>query len=659
MSKPPFQQVEKLFHEALGVPPAERAAFLDAACRESPELRAVVEDLLQHTDAGDETDDFLVSPVADDSALLRLFPTLSLRKSPSPVPAPPPVIVPGYQLLEEIGRGGMGVVYKVRQTSLNRIVALKMLLPGNATPDLLARFRTEAEALARLQHPNIVTIYDIGELDGRPYFTMELVAGPNLARLIDGRPQDVATSARLVEVLARTMDAVHQTGILHRDLKPANILLQIPHAETQRRREEEKKTEAATDASQTKELVGPGLHSSSVLCVSASLREVLFPKITDFGLAKDQAAVGKLTQTGIIMGTPSYMAPEQARKTTERLGPGADIYALGAILYELLTGRPPFQGDTTAETVAQLLFEEPLSPARLRPKLPRDLVTICLKCLEKSPRKRYATALDLAEDLRRFQAGEPIRSRPVGPLERGVRWCRRHPLVAALLLLSAALVMGLVCTVIVYEARLEQEAEAMAELRRRQVVQLQFELALSAEANGDTFLAVLRLTEALRLDAGHADREQEDRARIAAALRHSPRLIDLRPLDGHPLDSHLPADYRRAVTTELPGAVQVRDPATGRTVIPRLRHCGPGTIAAFSGDGTTITVVAPQGLVSVWKLPVGEDDHFSDQQAARPLAELIALAQVLAAGRINEEEHWERLEPQALQAAWKELQGPG
>jgi serine/threonine-protein kinase len=292
------------------------------------------------------------------------------------------ISVPGYEIVGELGRGGMGVVYKARQIGLNRLVALKMVLAGaHAGGEQLARFRIEAEAVARLQHPNIVQVYEIGESDGLPYFSLEFVGGGCLTDKIHRRPQPAREAADLIETLARAMQYAHERGIVHRDLKPANVLL-----------------------------TADGM-----------------PKITDFGLAKRLEGDASQTRTGTILGTPGYMAPEQARGETQNAGPPADVYALGAMLYELLTGRPPFEGATVAQTVLQVARDEPLPPRRLQPRVPRDLETICLKCLQKDPPRRYASAQDLADDLRRFLSDEPIRARPVPSWERLARWCRRNP----------------------------------------------------------------------------------------------------------------------------------------------------------------------------------------------------------------------------------------
>jgi tetratricopeptide (TPR) repeat protein/tRNA A-37 threonylcarbamoyl transferase component Bud32 len=312
--------------------------------------------------------------------------------------------VPGYQILGKLGQGGMGVVYKARHERLNREVALKMILTGtHASAEELARFRAEAEAQARVQHPNIVQIYEVGETAGCPYFALEYVDGQSLHDKLRAGPLSARTAAQLIEILARAVEHAHQRGLVHRDLKPANVLL------------------TANDT----------------------------PKITDFGLAKRLKAEGYLSQSGAIIGTPSYMAPEQTTVGPTGVGPLVDVYALGVILYETLTGRPPFLAETTLDTLLQVRSLDPVPPRRLQPKVPRDLETICLKCLQKDPAKRYASAEALADDLLRFQSGAPIRARPVGGVERLWRWCRRKPAVAGLALaLGAGLTLAIVSLVV-------------------------------------------------------------------------------------------------------------------------------------------------------------------------------------------------------------------
>jgi eukaryotic-like serine/threonine-protein kinase len=309
-----------------------------------------------------------------------------------------------YELLQEIAIGGMGVVYRARHVDLARVVALKMLLAGrHCTVAQLARFHAEAEAVASLDHPNIVPIYEVDQADGTPFLTMKFLDGGNLSAHRDRIGRDPRLAAQTVATLARAVHFAHQHGILHRDLKPANILL---------------------DRDGT-------------------------PYVTDFGIAKrlscgpsDRTEVaGGLTQTGLVLGTPSYMPPEQAAGAVKHLTTAVDVYSLGAILYELLTGRPPFVGETVSQIIQQVVEEEPAPPRTLREQVPRDLETICLKCLEKEPAKRYGSAEDAAKELERYLRSEPIKARPVGPFGRAWRWCRRHPLAAGLIAAAAVMLV--------------------------------------------------------------------------------------------------------------------------------------------------------------------------------------------------------------------------
>jgi serine/threonine protein kinase len=365
-------------------------------------------------------------------------------------------MVPGYEILGELGRGGMGVVYKARQLGLDRDVALKMILTGaHAGPKDLTRFRAEAAAIARLQHPNIVQIYDVGEAGGRPYFVLEYVAGGSLAQYLQGRPQSVRPAARLVETLARAVHAAHLNGVIHRDLKPANVLLQNADCKLQ-----------------GEDFPGP----SAIYHLQTAI-----PKIADFGLAKLAREDAETpdprgpTVTGELLGTPNYMAPEQAMVPRQPVGPAADVYALGAILYELLTGRPPFTGETPLATVLQTLHNDPVSVTSLRPNVPRDLETICLKCLRKEPHHRYGSALEMAEDVQRFLHNEPIQARPATPIENLWRWIRRHPLSAGLLAAGllgpvvALIALSLLSARLVRSSALEsaaQQAELLEEATR-------------------------------------------------------------------------------------------------------------------------------------------------------------------------------------------------
>jgi hypothetical protein len=335
-----------------------------------------------------------------------------------------------YGILRVLGSGGMGVVFAARQERPRRVVALKMLLAGpHAGRQRLARFLTETEVVGRLQHPHIVPVHEVGEHDGRPYFTMEYVDGGSLAQRLAAAPLAPRPAAELAEKLARAVQFAHERAFVHRDLKPANVLL-------------------ATDGT---------------------------PKVADFGLAKQLDTgpddPGARTESGAILGTPGYMAPEQAEGKKD-VGPAADVYALGAILYECLTGRPPFKAATVLETLEQVRSQEPVPISRLQPKVPRDLQTICLKCLEKAPARRYGSAQALADDLGRFLRGEPIRARPVSARERLVKWARRQPALAALLAVSGLSLAALIAGVLVHNARLrvavKQANDSADEAHRQQ-----------------------------------------------------------------------------------------------------------------------------------------------------------------------------------------------
>jgi tRNA A-37 threonylcarbamoyl transferase component Bud32 len=331
-----------------------------------------------------------------------------------------------YELLGELGRGGMGVVYKARQRLLNRLVALKMIRDaGHDRPGQRERFRVEAEAVARLRHPNIVQVYDVGEYQGQPFVALELLEGGSLAERVVGTPQPGRDAAALVAALAGAVEAAHRAGIVRRDLKPANILF-------------------AADGT---------------------------PKVADFGLAKRLEVESGQTRTGDVVGTPSYMAPAQALGAVRAVGPATDVYALGAILYELLTGRPPFKGTSTVDTLHQVVNDDPVPPSRLQPKVARDLETIALKCLAKEPPRRYARAGDLGDDLRHHLGGEPIRARPTPFWERAAKWARRHPTAAALAAVALAGAVGLGAAAERYDAyrrdRLRQADKEFADRREK------------------------------------------------------------------------------------------------------------------------------------------------------------------------------------------------
>jgi eukaryotic-like serine/threonine-protein kinase len=343
----------------------------------------------------DEAADPLLSalrkPVAADSSRTD---SASTTRPDLTAPANWPQL-PGYVIVGLLGCGGMGVVYKARHLKLNRLVALKRFRSGKELH--VARSRIEAESLSRLQHANIVQIYEIVEHGGETYLVLELVGDGHLGALLRGKPQPPRETAAFVETIARAVHHAHTHGVIHRDLKPANILL---------RSKSEKTKERIADFA---------------------------PKIADFGVAKWLSGDSGETQEGDVIGTPTYMSPEQVTSKPDAIGPAADVYSLGVILFEMLTGRVPLLGATAFETLLMVRNEEPVSPRRLAPRLDRDLETICLKCLDKDPARRYAGAADLADDLQRYQVGEPIRARPLGRAERLLRWCRRNPVAAGLL----------------------------------------------------------------------------------------------------------------------------------------------------------------------------------------------------------------------------------
>jgi hypothetical protein len=381
----------------------------------------------------------------------------------------------------------MGVVYKARQVRADRVVALKMILAGDyAGGEDRARFRTEAEAVARLQHANIVQVFEVGEHEGRPYFSMEYVSGGSLdGRLRDG-PLPPREAAALVETLARAVHAAHTRGVVHRDLKPPNVLLD----------------------------------------------EAGHPKIADFGLAKKLDDAGR-TESGAVLGTPAYMAPEQARGTSKAVGPPADVYALGAILYACLTGRPPFRGATLFDTLQQVLHDDPVSPARLTAGLPRDLETVCLKCLHKDAGRRYLSAEALAEDLRRCRAGEPIQARPVGRAEKAWLWARRNPLAATAAALVGLSLLGATVLAILFALAERRAAEEQtgrlrdSEESRGKLQKINDELAREVAARR----RALRLSGGMALSRGL---DLCEKGEIGSGLLWLARGVEVAPDDDEP-----------------------------------------------------------------------------------------------------------------------------
>jgi serine/threonine-protein kinase len=484
-------RVQQLIDELL-----DSHATPEEVCASTPELLPVVRDRWQQ-----------ICRVRAD--LDALFPPA--EKTTPHLPAQEPALpeVPGYEIEGLLGRGGMGVVFKARHLKLNRLVALKMLLAGAyARPEELARFHREAEAVAALRHPNIVQVHDAGEIAGRPYFTMEYIEGGTLARSLAAGPQPPRRAAELVATLASAVRFAQQSGFIHRDLKPSNILL-------------------TADGT---------------------------PKITDFGLVRSIEAGHDVTPSGACLGTPSYMAPEQAMGDPSAIGPAVDIYALGAVLYEMLTGRPPFGGQTLGEIVGKVLAEEPTPPSRLNPRVPRDLETICLKCLQKSPARRYASAQDLADDLHRFVDGKPVCARPVGLLERTVKWVRRRP-AAALLVAALVVLLGAAAGTCVWLHHQEADRQA-AKAQREQQAQDTIETALKRaddlrrEERWQEALIVLadaspHLAEANAPLLEDRLRKTESDFRIAAELQRA-RESDPRLPDGPVDDQRRAAEFRKA-----------------------------------------------------------------------------------------------------------------
>lgn len=505
------------------------------------------------------------APLADAGVCQNCLLQLGLESSSEPdksaLPEELADYLEGYTLLEELGRGGMGIVYRAHQEALKRDVALKVMTSGAlAAPAVAERFRTEAEAAGAMDHPNIVTVYEVGECDGQQFLSMQLVEGGTLANLLAAKkPTGETLSARvdLVIKMARAVAYAHQRGILHRDIKPANILL-----------DEEGE-----------------------------------PYLSDFGLAKLVEDQGDLTQTMAVMGTPAYMSPEQAQGKTKTLTTAADVYALGVVLYELISGIAPFEGNSTVEVLRRLVETEPRKPSAHNAEVDRDLETICLKCLEKSPEKRYPSALALAEDLERWRSGHPIEARMITPLERSLKWMRRRPVAAALIVVSLISVITIAVGTALFNLQLQEKNSAIteanskiteqAEERRQSLIRLTEDTGLRHYEDGDYFAALPWFLSSLKLEAGDEEREDLFRRRIGMALRSSPKLIHVWRPETPPGNSLFSPDGSLVLILPDKGATAgLYRTSTGEAVHSLPIKEGTISSAAFSNDGKMLALGA-------------------------------------------------------------------
>jgi WD40 repeat protein/tRNA A-37 threonylcarbamoyl transferase component Bud32 len=507
-----------------------------------------------------------------------------------------------YELLEEIARGGMGIVYKARQASLNRIVAVKMILAGQFASEIeVQRFYAEARAAANLQHPNIVAIHEVGQHENQHYFSMDYIEGKSLAQIVRESPLPAEQAAGYLKTIAEAIEFAHHHGTLHRDLKPSNVLIDRFDQ----------------------------------------------PQITDFGLAKRIMGTAQITATGPIMGTPSYMPPEQAGAHDGKVSPASDVYSLGALLYDLLTGRPPFLGENLVVTLNQLLNNEPVSPRLLSPKVSRDLETICLKCLQKDPHKRYPAAAALADDLGRFLRHEPITARPVSQWGRGWRWCKRNPTVSSLsaaiaVLLLVSAIGGSVLAIGERNARevadrnaeLESQAARRAELasaeadRRRLEADSQRNRAESATRESEHRLYASQIAAAnLEWNAGtpipawrHLDASRADLRGWEYRYLHSLFNRNQRTLVGHNgavNQAIFSPNGKQIASASDDGSVKLWDAATGRNLLTLDGSHGAIKSIAFSPDGRRIVSGSESGTINVWNASTGHNELALNAEEAK------------------------------------------
>jgi serine/threonine protein kinase/WD40 repeat protein len=534
-----------------------------------------------------------------------------LRTAPATFP-----VIPGLQVIRELGRGGSSVVFEAQQFALHRRVALKMMLAGScAGPEQRSRFHIEAQVLARLHHPHIVPVYQVGEHDGQLFLLMEYVRGGSLAQYLGGRTLPFQQAARLVEKLARAIHYAHQNGVIHRDLKPANILLQESEVRSQRSVVSGQRSGVGGQMSEVRNQKSDRAQATVPDSDRCSLTSDLCPMITDFGLAKflerdwPQSNQGEPTQTGTILGTAGYMAPEQAAGHSRDIGPAADIHALGAILFELLTGRRRFRGTTPFEILREVQTVDPIFPSEARSRLPRDLRTICLKCLRKEPGNRYASAELMAEDLDRFLAGKPIRARRVGALEKAWRWSRRNPGWASAFATVAGLLLIIACGALLWSVDRERALTLLRDAEGDAANKLYLSRISEAQARtlsrrpGQRFRSLAVLDEAsqqareLKLPAKQF-KELRDAATAALLV---PDLNPLPALGDSPVGaSSFSDDLTVHACCDRAGNCSVRSLDSDREICPTI--LGAGYSPTLSRDGHFLAVHNANQRTTVWKL---------------------------------------------------------